>query len=201
MVRMIVATRNNGKLREIEARLSPIFKVEGLDAIDSDIQIVEDAETFEGNALKKVSAIAAVYTGYCLSDDSGLEVDALNGAPGVHSARFGGEGLTDEDRCTLLLQKMTDIKLTDRTARFKTVLAFFAPNESTVLFKGTLEGTIAAEAAGTEGFGYDPIFIPTGFDKTLATLGAEIKNRISHRAEALDALESFLKKLTSQFHL
>lgn len=193
MNRIIVATRNSGKLREITTRLSPKFEINGLDALLSDVHIIEDAETFEGNALKKAAAVAAVYAGFCLSDDSGLEVDALKGAPGVHSARFGGEGLTDRERCILLLDEMAGVKAPDRTARFKTVLAFCIPNETTLFFRGTLEGSIATDTAGNEGFGYDPIFIPEGFDKTIATLGPEIKNRISHRAKALDALEAFLK--------
>jgi XTP/dITP diphosphohydrolase len=190
---LVVATKNKGKLAEIRARLSMQFEVIGLDAIDREIHIVEDAPTFEGNALKKAHATIAATGFACLSDDSGLEVDYLDKRPGVLSARYGGEGLTDADRFALLLKELKGIPENLRTARFRAVLAFIEPGCEPCCFEGAVEGRIALAAAGQSGFGYDPVFIPDGFDKTMAELGPDIKSRISHRAKALDAFVKYLR--------
>jgi XTP/dITP diphosphohydrolase len=194
---LIVATKNKGKSAEIKRRLLALFEIIDLNCLDRSIDIVEDADTFEGNALKKAETVAKETSLHCLSDDSGLEVDALNGRPGVHSARYGGEGLDDAGRCALLLKEMSGVPLEKRTARFRTVLVFIEPKGEPLLFKGSLEGRIAFEADGRHGFGYDPIFIPSGHDRTIAALGPDIKNRISHRAEALFAFENYLKNRTA----
>ena len=123
MIRLIVATQNKGKLAEIRSRLGSLFEVAGLDALDPPPEIIEDAPTFEGNALKKLLATVERTRECCLSDDSGLEVDALNGRPGVHSARYGGKNLSDADRYALLLEEMSTVPEDRRTARFRTVLA------------------------------------------------------------------------------
>ncbi len=193
MKTLIVATKNRGKLAEIRGRLDPKFEIKGLDEIDREIDIVEDAPTFEGNAIKKARAVAAVTALPCLSDDSGLEVDALDKRPGVHSARYGGEGLKDADRNALLLKELEGVPEPRRTARFRAVLAFVEADKDPVCFEGTVEGRIALEAAGQSGFGYDPVFIPEGYDRTVAELGPEIKSQISHRAKALDAFVRFLR--------
>jgi XTP/dITP diphosphohydrolase len=190
---LIVATKNKGKLAEIRARLHPQFEVIGLDALDREINIVEDAPTFEGNAIKKAAATVAAAGLACLSDDSGLEVDYLDKRPGVHSARYGGEGLTDAERFALLLKELRGVPENLRTARFRAVLAFMEPGCEPLCFEGTVEGRIALAAAGQSGFGYDPVFIPDGFDKTVAELGPDIKSRISHRAKALEAFVNYLK--------
>ena len=192
--RLIVATGNSGKLKEIRARLASAVEVKGLRDLDSNIEIVEDADSFEGNALKKVTAVFDVIRLPCLSDDSGLEVDALDGRPGVHSARFGGPGLSDAGRCEYLLKQLTKIPEQRRTARFRAVLAYLAPGKDPVFFHGTLEGRIATAPAGTHGFGYDPVFIPNGYDRPLAVLGPELKARISHRALALDKFQAFMQQ-------
>lgn len=156
-------------------------------------QIVEDADTFEGNATKKALIIRDTYGFPTLSDDSGLEVDALCGEPGVHSARYGSPDLDDDGRCKYLLKNLEDTPSSERTARFLTVMVFAMPQMAPVVFNGTMEGRIADEPKGKSGFGYDPVFIPTGMSSTIAELGPEIKNQISHRAKAINAFYSFIK--------
>ena len=188
MKRIIVATKNQGKIREFEQRLAQFdYRIKSLKDLDKHIEVVEDCDTFEGNAVKKARAVSEVFRCPTLSDDSGLEVDALNGGPGVHSARYGGPGLDDRGRYTLLLEELRDTAPAARTARFRAAIAYIAPGESPLVFHGTLEGTIAFTPSGTHGFGYDPVFIPAGHSQTLAELGLEVKDRISHRARALDA--------------
>ena len=189
---LIVATGNKGKLREIRSRLASTIQVMGLSDLHLDIEVVEDAETFDGNALKKAAAVFKETGLPCLADDSGLEVDALNGQPGVYSARFGGPNLTDAQRAAALLDALSEVPDGDRSARFRAVLAYLSPGAPPVYFSGTLEGRIARTVSGDHGFGYDPIFIPTGYEQTLAVLGPEIKSRISHRAQALDGFQQYL---------
>ena len=158
-------------------------------------QVDEDADSFEGNATKKAVAILNTYGYPALSDDSGLVVDALNGAPGVYSARYGSPELDDKGRYMFLLENLRNIPEKQRTARFETVMVFAAPHSNVVVFNGTMEGRIATAPRGNTGFGYDPIFIPTGMSQTIAELGPEIKNRISHRSNALRKFQKFASSL------
>ncbi len=191
MKRLIVATKNKGKITEIGHRLAELdIAVSSLLEVDPTFDVEEDADTFAGNAEKKAAATCALTGCPALADDSGLEVDALDGRPGVYSARYGGNGLDDSGRTARLLDELSSVPTEERGARFRAVLCYIEPNKNPVLFEGSLEGTIATAASGKHGFGYDPVFVPNGFNNTLAELGPKIKNKISHRAEALD---SFIK--------
>jgi XTP/dITP diphosphohydrolase len=197
--RLIVATKNAGKVREIQYRLSSLdFEVSSLLDEATDIAIVEDADTFVGNAIKKAVTTVKAVNCSALADDSGLEVDALGGRPGVYSARYGGDGLDDKGRYELLLKELAEVPEENRTARFQAALAFVEPEKEPQIFEGTVEGKIAFGPAGTNGFGYDPIFIPDGYDVTIASLGPKIKNRISHRGKALDAFVAWLASATDE---
>lgn len=194
MKRIVAATRNKGKVAEISDIVGPIdFKIASLDEIGVDIHTVEDADSFEGNAAKKAAEASIACNCPALADDSGLEVAALGGRPGVLSARFGGTGLDDADRNKLLLSELSSPAVRSRRARFCCAVAYAEPGIEPVLFYGWLEGEIALEPAGSHGFGYDPIFVPTGYDKTLAELGPLVKNSISHRAMALRAFAEWIR--------
>jgi XTP/dITP diphosphohydrolase len=196
MRRLVVATHNPGKQREIEDRLKAIdCEVLALANIDNSIDILEDTNTFEGNALKKARAVANLTGLPALADDSGLEVDALGNEPGVHSARYGGPGLDDEGRCAHLLRALAHVPPKDRTARFRAVLVYLEPGSEPRVFNGVVEGKIGLEQRGDHGFGYDPVFVPVGYRDPMAVLGPEIKARISHRAQALDAFVRFYESL------
>jgi len=187
--KLLVATRNRGKLAEYEAMLAAHgFQLLTLDDVDIDLDIDETGETFEENALLKAKGYSELSRLLTLADDSGLEVDALGGAPGVHSARYGGEGLNDTDRYYRVLREMTDVPPDERTARFRCVIALCTPQGETFTAHGTLEGSIAFEPAGNFGFGYDPIFYVMGLRSTLGQVDPERKNRISHRANALKSM-------------
>ena len=195
MKRLIVATNNQGKLLEIKRRLTnPDLEISSLADFAEQIEVIEDADTFEGNAVKKACEASAKFDCPALSDDSGLEVDALGGSPGVFSARYGGQGLDDRGRYLHLLEELKDIPSNERTARFRAAVAFVLPGLPPAVYHGTLEGAIALAPSGTHGFGYDPVFIPSGYERTLAELGPEIKGAISHRAAAL---EGFVRGLSS----
>lgn len=194
MSRLVVATKNRGKTAEIRSMAADLdLQIASLSELDEEIEIVEDADSFAGNAVKKAKTVARICGCPALADDSGLEVDALNGRPGVHSARYGGRDLSDADRNARLVAELSGVALEDRTARFQCAMAYAAPGREPELFFGTLEGRIAAEPKGDHGFGYDPVFIPRGYDQTIAQMGPEIKNRISHRAKALTAFFEWLK--------
>jgi XTP/dITP diphosphohydrolase len=187
---LVVATHNQGKLKEIRERLSDLnCRVTSLADYDTPFDIVEDADTFEGNALKKARAVVELTGRPALSDDSGLEVDALGGAPGVHSARYGG--LDDRGRYQRLLQALADIPDERRTARFRAAIVYLEPGGDPEFFDGVVNGVIGHEARGDHGFGYDPVFIPEGHQDPMAVLGPEIKSHISHRARALDAFLAY----------
>lgn len=196
MKTLLVATKNQGKVKEIESRIERLgFSVKSLHDIEKKIEIIEDANTFEGNAIKK--AVSASLATGCptLADDSGLEVDALDGEPGVHSARYGGPGLDDRERCQLLIQNLEGIPREKRSARFHAVLAYLeSPSKTPLVFHGTLEGWISFKAAGTHGFGYDPVFVPNTHTQSLAILGPDVKRKISHRALALGQFIEYLKE-------
>ena len=190
-MKLVFATHNQHKLREIQALLPPNIQLLSLDDIGCDEDIPETATTIEGNALLKVQYIQKQYHCNVFADDTGLEVQALNNAPGVYSARYAGEHKSDVDNVQLLLKNMEGISR--REAQFKTVIALYL--EGVVYtFEGIAKGNISTTPIGTNGFGYDPIFIPENSDKTFAELTQDEKNRISHRGKAFGKLLDFLNQ-------
>ncbi|WP_224483255.1 non-canonical purine NTP diphosphatase [Robertkochia aurantiaca] len=189
-MKLVFATHNPNKLTEVRALLPKHIELVGLDAIDCHEDIPETSDTIEGNAIIKANYVSKKYDFDCFADDTGLEVDALNGAPGVHSARYAGATKDDNANVAKLLK---DLKgETNRKARFKTVIALNLEREK-ILFQGIVNGTIAEEPRGDQGFGYDPVFIPEGYSKTFAELSILEKNKISHRANAIRELIDYLK--------
>ncbi|GAE34904.1 XTP/dITP diphosphatase [Halalkalibacter akibai] len=186
---MVIATQNKGKIAEFEQ----MFRASGwvvkslLDYPDIP-DIEEDGETFAENAAKKAETLAKHLNRLVIADDSGLIVDALNGRPGVYSARYAGEEKSDLKNMEKVLKELIDVPSEDRTARFICLIAVARPNEETLLYEGSCEGYIAATATGDYGFGYDPIFYVREHDQTMAQLTSEQKNKISHRAQALTKL-------------
>ncbi len=193
-MRLVVATRNAGKLRELSALLGPIgYEPMTLEEAGVRSEVEEDAPTFLGNAEKK-SRAALLATGLpSLADDSGLEVDALGGAPGVRSARFAGAGHDDAANNARLLHELSDIPEDLRSARFRCALVYLEPGGRRVAVEAACEGRIALAPRGQGGFGYDPLFLVEDGDRTMAELGDAEKNRISHRARALAALVAALR--------
>ncbi|MCX5722971.1 MAG: XTP/dITP diphosphatase [Nitrospirae bacterium] len=193
---LVLATRNRNKVSELVALLGDVgLTIRGLDEFPGAPDVVEDGLTCEANAVKKAKAIAE-FTGLpAVADDTGLEVDALGGRPGVYAARYAGEGATYEDNCRKLLQELTGLSQERRTARFVTVAAIALPSGDIRVAQGTLDGVIAAEASGTLGFGYDPLFFVPELGKTLAQLSADQKNRISHRAKAFAQAKDLLQEM------
>ncbi|MFC2328030.1 non-canonical purine NTP diphosphatase [Prevotella nigrescens] len=192
-MKIVFATNNKHKLSEIKDILGNDFDIVSLKDIGCDVDIPETAETLEGNASIKSHYVYDNYHLNCFADDTGLEVDALNGEPGVHSARYDEH--TDHDseaNMRKLLRKLGDT--TNRKAHFRTVVSLIIDGKEHQ-FEGKVEGHIATEKSGTEGFGYDPIFVPEGYDKSFAELGEDIKNQISHRARAVRKLAEYLKQL------
>lgn len=188
--KLVFATNNKHKLEEIRAILGSKIDILSLDDINCHEDIPETAETLEGNAQIKAQFVYDHYHLDCFADDTGLEVEALNGAPGVFSARYaGGEGHDSEANMKKLLSEMQD--KTNRKARFRTVIAFIEQGEIR-LFEGIVNGCITEERHGESGFGYDPIFRPEGFSETFAEMGNEAKNQISHRANAVKKLCEYL---------
>lgn len=195
----LVATHNKGKLQEYQELLADLGATFiDLDAAGIDWDVEETGDSFEANAVLKARAYAEASGLLTLADDSGLEVDALDGKPGVRTARFGGPGLNAVERYELLLQKLADVPREKRGARFRCVVAL--ANSSGLLHtaSGTIEGRIAREPSGSEGFGYDPVFFVAQEQATMAQLPAAVKNRISHRARALKALKPQLEALLAQ---
>ena len=192
---LVVATRNHGKLMEIREILKGApFKVLGLDAYPDAPEVDEDVDSFAGNAEKKALTIAD-YTGcLTLADDSGLVVEALDGAPGVLSARFSGEDATDTSNNHKLLEMLSGVEASDRHAAFHCAMVLADPDGGTVHFSGVFKGVILEQMQGDGGFGYDPLFYVPDHGLTLAQLPMEIKNRISHRGQALRALLASLQK-------
>jgi non-canonical purine NTP pyrophosphatase, rdgB/HAM1 family len=189
-MKIVFATNNKHKLEEIKDILGKDFEIVSLAEIGCHEDIPETGLTLEENARQKSTYIVEHYNHDCFADDTGLEVDALNGEPGVHSARYA-EGTDHDSEANMrkLLSKMLNVK--DRTARFRTVISLII-NGVEHQFEGRVEGRIATEKHGKEGFGYDPIFIPEGYDKSFAELGEEVKNQISHRARAVKKLAEYL---------
>ena len=198
-MRIVFATNNAHKLEEIRAILGHSHDILSLNDIQCHADIPETADTLEGNALQKARYVWDHYHLSVFADDTGLEVDALGGAPGVYSARYaGGAGHDSEANMAKLLRELHGH--TDRTARFRTVIALILADASDKgfsehLFEGKVEGRIATERQGSEGFGYDPLFVPDGYGESFAQLGTAIKNRISHRAHAVARLTDFLSKV------
>jgi XTP/dITP diphosphohydrolase len=188
---VLVSTRNAHKLVEIRQILGPSFELLDLSSVPALGEVEETGTTFEENAALKALAASAHFDGWVLADDSGLEVDALGGEPGVRSARFSGEGATDVTNRALLLEKLATVPADQRSARFRCVIALARGGEVLAHFSGAVEGAIIHSEKGEGGFGYDPLFVPEGFGETFAELGAETKNRLSHRGRALAALKSW----------
>jgi XTP/dITP diphosphohydrolase len=222
MTTLLIATRNLHKVGEIRAILGGRFELLTLVDFPDAPAVIEDADTFAGNATKKAAALARWVSGnakhqtsnakpdFVLADDSGLEVDFLNGAPGVHSARFAAldktENSRDADNNAKLLRLLKDVPLEKRTARFRCVIALVAVTEQQIestspvcfadereprIFNGACEGRIQFSASGGGGFGYDPLFVPAGFSQSFAELGEDVKNKLSHRAQALGKLKEY----------
>ncbi len=189
---IIVATGNRHKVQEIGEILSPLgYDVKSANDVGGMPEVVEDAETFEGNAVKKAVETAKALGRMVLADDSGIEVFALNGEPGVYSARYAGEGGNDGRNLAKLLAKMDGVA--ERSARFVCVIAVAAPDGLVGTAEGEVRGRIALAAMGQGGFGYDPAFIPDGYDQTFGQLPQDVKNSLSHRSNALKA--AIAKKL------
>ena len=192
VIELVVATRNRHKTREIRHILGPEFKVRDLGAHPEVPEIRESGMSFKENAKLKALAASRQLPALVIADDSGLEVEALGGAPGIYSARYAGANVTDRDKIDKLLRELERVRPTDdpRRARFRCVVALARGADLLGTFEGTVEGRIANEARGESGFGYDPIFIPEGFEQTFGELPTELKNTISHRAKAIRALAS-----------
>lgn len=195
MTELVVATANPGKIAELAAALRGSgLRVESLDSLKDATPVEETGSTFEANARLKAEAYSTRTPHLVLADDSGLEVDALNGAPGVYSARYGGPTLTDPQRCDAILEALTDIPDGKRTARFRCVLALAKGGRTLATFNGVVQGTILRRPRGANGFGYDPIFFHAPSGKAFAELTREEKERVSHRGAAMRKFVEALRK-------
>jgi XTP/dITP diphosphohydrolase len=197
MKRLLLATRNPHKAREIQEILGPEFELRDLTSFPEISGIVESGKSFEENAKLKAIAASKKLPGVVIGDDSGLEVEALGGAPGIYSARYAGKNATDKQNVEKLLSELAraGAKTCERHARFRCVIALAHAGKLLDTFNSAVEGRIVDRARGSHGFGYDPIFVPNGFEQTFAELPAEVKNRISHRAKAIRALAAKLAAL------
>ena len=191
-MQLVFASNNKNKIKEIQQLLPDTIEILSLESIGCHEEIPETADSIEGNAILKANYVTEKYGYNCFADDTGLEVAALNGAPGVYSARYAGEQRDAVDNMNLLLENLLD--KTDRTAQFKTVIALNINGEQH-LFTGIAKGKITTEKSGNQGFGYDPIFQPEDFKETFAELSLEIKNKISHRGKATQLLIAFLNEI------
>ena len=197
MKKIVLATNNSHKIQELK-NISKELNIEFLTKSEigqGDFDVEETEETLEGNALLKAKGLKKLIGDYIvISDDTGLFVDYLNGEPGVHSSRYSGEDHNDEKNKEKLLENLKDVSLENRNANFKTVIAMVEDGKDDIIVEGVLKGKIAEKERGTEGFGYDPLFIPEGYDKTFSQMGIDEKNKISHRYRALNALIEKLKE-------
>jgi XTP/dITP diphosphohydrolase len=189
---IVFATQNKHKLEEIQKIVGDQYKIISLAELNFFVDIPETENTLVGNALMKARFIHEKFHCNCFADDTGLEIDALHGAPGVYSARYAGPACSFEDNMRKVLSQMEGIS--NRKAQFKTVIALILDNKE-YLFEGSVSGTILEKKSGTQGFGYDPIFLPDGYNESFAEMSAELKNRISHRAVATQKLTHFLHSL------
>ena len=187
---LVFATHNKNKFKEVQLLLPKHITLRSLDDIGCVDEIPETADTIEGNAIIKANYVTENYGYACFADDTGLMVDALDGAPGVYSARYAGTNKSSEDNMDKLLAELEG--QTNRDARFKTTIALHLERQK-VLFNGIVLGEITTEKSGEGGFGYDPIFKPKGYDKTFAELPISVKNEISHRGKAMKQLIDYLK--------
>ena len=192
-MQLVFATHNPNKLQEVQILFPEEIKLLSLEDIGCMDEIPETADDLEGNATIKANFVTANYGYPCFADDTGLLVDVLDGAPGVYSARYAGEQKNADDNMDKLLLQLKN--QTNRSAHFKTVIAVNLNNEQ-FLFKGIVQGEITTQRKGGKGFGYDPIFKPNGYDKTFAELPISVKNKISHRAQAIEQLLAFFKNRT-----
>lgn len=190
-MKLVFATNNRHKLLEVKAIVGDRVEILSLSDIGCCDDIPETADTLQGNALIKARYISEKYGVNCFADDTGLEVDALDGAPGVYSARYAGEECNSEANMQKLLHNLTG--KSERSAQFRTVIALII-NGDEKLFNGVVKGRISTEKLGDSGFGYDPIFIPEGFSESFAQMSAEQKNSISHRFRATEKLSNYLKE-------
>jgi XTP/dITP diphosphohydrolase len=190
VIELLIATRNAHKTREIQEILGPEFAVRDLRTHPEISDTDESGASFKENATLKALAVAKILRGLVAADDSGLQVDALRGAPGIYSARYAGRHATEKEKINKLLRELAQAGARDegRRARFRCVLALAYDGSLIGTFEGIVEGTIAHKPKGSHGFGYDPVFIPEGFDATFGELPAELKNTISHRAKAIRQL-------------
>ncbi|MDX9746985.1 MAG: non-canonical purine NTP diphosphatase [Paludibacter sp.] len=191
MRKLVFATNNRHKLEEVSEVLKGHLEILSLKEIDCFDDIPETADTLEGNALLKAEHISDHYGYDCFADDTGLEVEALDGRPGVFSARYAGEDQNSERNIAKLLEELKDKE--NKKARFRTVVALIEEGKISY-FEGKIEGRIIETPRGTSGFGYDPVFVPDGYSQTFAELGGEVKNKISHRALAIHALIKYLQQ-------
>ena len=190
---LLIGSGNPGKQQELQALLAhTAWEVKGLKDYDSIDEPEETEDTFEGNALLKARYYSQHYGIACVADDSGIEVNALNGEPGVYSARYAGEDCSYEDNNLKMLNALAETPISERGARFICCAAFVDTNGTEHVERGTVDGTIASGCMGAHGFGYDPLFIPEGYDQTFAELGGDIKAQVSHRGRAFRALSAFL---------
>ncbi|MFB9110732.1 non-canonical purine NTP diphosphatase [Flavobacterium gyeonganense] len=188
-MKLVFASNNKNKIKEIQNILNGSIQILGLEEIGCHEEIPETADTIEGNAVLKANYVTQKYGYDCFADDTGLEVHALNGEPGVYSARYAGEHKDSNDNMNKLLEALKD--KSDRSAQFKTVIALNL-NGSQHLFTGIAKGSITLDKTGNNGFGYDPVFQPENYTETFAELASEIKNKTSHRAKATQQLIDFL---------
>jgi XTP/dITP diphosphohydrolase len=195
---LLVATRNAHKAREFREILGGQFEVCDLSTYPETPETIESGKTFAENAILKAVAVSKEHPGFVIADDSGLEVDALGGAPGIFSARYAGKHATDEENVDKLLGELagSGVQAGERSARFRCVLALARSGKILATFEGIVEGRIIDVPKGKQGFGYDPVFVPNGFAETFAELSADRKNRISHRAKALGKLKQYLRDLS-----
>ncbi len=197
-MKAVIATRNRGKLRELKELLADFgLDIQPLDHFPQVGEIVEDGDTFFENAMKKAKTVSEKTGLMAIADDSGLEVDALKGAPGVYSARYAGEDATDEQNYLKLLDEMKDVPEEKRGAQFRCVMVAYRPDGRWVSAEGICRGSITTSPRGEQGFGYDPVFVPEGDTRTMAELTREEKNKISHRGKALEILQEKISELLS----
>lgn len=201
-MKLILASKNRHKIFEIKSILKNLnWEIITLSDLDPNFVIIEDGKTLEENAIKKAESVMDKFGFITLGEDTGLEVDILNGRPGIFSARYAGENASYEQNVKKLLAELKNVPLEKRMARFRCVCAVALPkqfNRKTEVFQGICEGHIIDEVRGDAGFGYDPIFIPKGYNKTFAEISSEEKNRISHRGKALQKVKMFLKSISKE---
>lgn len=198
---VVLATHNPGKVREILELVRDLpLRVYALDAFPQIADLYEDGLTYTENAISKALTVARLTRRVTIADDSGIEIDALQGGPGPQSRRFLGEGASDAQRNARILKMVAQVTPPARTARYRAVVAVAAPDGTVRTFEGTCEGELATAPRGAHGFGYDPIFIVPAYGKTMAQLPPAVKNRISHRARAVTAARPYLRQLAEALH-